>query len=358
MTPIPSSDVPIIAAVSTQADSRTGHFTHRGVLLLFLASCLTLYFELVIIRYLATEIRIFAYLKNLALIASFFGIGLGMILRKPSGALKRRFPLVAAVLLMMIKFAPTLRLSHLPFPNGDYQVWGYLPSPRQGPWFALWVILLLLVYLGVVLGIMRLVVEFFKVLGAIVGERLSLLPPLPGYAVNLAGSLTGILLFTMLCFWSSPPAIWVGLGLALTVPFFIPNRWAIAVFALITCFMFFPEGRTYWSPYYRITLEEQPTPRGWSSPAAYLLDVNHDYHQKMLNLSPQFVARFPNAEPNRSGLGTYELPYRLVPHPGQVLVVGAGTGNDVAAALRHGAAHVDAVEIDPTILKLGRTYHP
>lgn len=45
-------------------------------------------------------------------------------------------------------------------------------------------------------------------------------------------------------------------------------------------------------------------------------------------------------------------------HPGRVLVVGAGTGNDVAAALRHGAAHVDAVEIDPTILDLGRTYHP
>jgi hypothetical protein len=41
-----------------------------------------------------------------------------------------------------------------------------------------------------------------------------------------------------------------------------------------------------------------------------------------------------------------------------VLVVGAGTGNDVAAALRHGATHVDAVEIDPFIYRLGRTYHP
>ena len=40
----------------------------RDVLLLFLASSLALYFELVIIRYLSTEIRVFAYLKNLALI--------------------------------------------------------------------------------------------------------------------------------------------------------------------------------------------------------------------------------------------------------------------------------------------------
>jgi hypothetical protein len=39
-------------------------------------------------------------------------------------------------------------------------------------------------------------------------------------------------------------------------------------------------------------------------------------------------------------------------------VVGAGTGNDVAAALRHGAKHVDAVEIDPVILELGADLHP
>ena len=49
----------------------------RDLLLLFLGSFLALYFELVIIRYLSTEIRVFAYLKNLALIASFFGIGFG-----------------------------------------------------------------------------------------------------------------------------------------------------------------------------------------------------------------------------------------------------------------------------------------
>jgi hypothetical protein len=52
----------------------------RNTLMLFLASFLALYFELVVIRYLSTEIRVFAYLKNLALVASFFGIGLGMIL--------------------------------------------------------------------------------------------------------------------------------------------------------------------------------------------------------------------------------------------------------------------------------------
>jgi spermidine synthase len=37
-----------------------------------------------------------------------------------------------------------------------------------------------------------------------------------------------------------------------------------------------------------------------------------------------------------------------------VLVLGAGSGTDVAAALAHGAQHVDAVEIDPAIIRVGR----
>ncbi|MFO0949945.1 MAG: hypothetical protein U0835_02105 [Isosphaeraceae bacterium] len=54
----------------------------------------------------------------------------------------------------------------------------------------------------------------------------------------------------------------------------------------------------------------------------------------------------------------YELPYRLARRAGKVAVVGAGTGNDVAAALRRGAGHVDAVEIDPAIVRAGRLHHP
>ena len=40
-----------------------------------------------------------------------------------------------------------------------------------------------------------------------------------------------------------------------------------------------------------------------------------------------------------------------------MLVLGSGTGNDVAAALRNGAGQVTAVEIDPLILQLGRRLH-
>jgi SAM-dependent methyltransferase len=41
-----------------------------------------------------------------------------------------------------------------------------------------------------------------------------------------------------------------------------------------------------------------------------------------------------------------------------VLILGAGSGTDVAAALRHGVEHVDAVEIDPVIIRLGKRWHP
>jgi hypothetical protein len=41
-----------------------------------------------------------------------------------------------------------------------------------------------------------------------------------------------------------------------------------------------------------------------------------------------------------------------------VLIVGAGTGTDVAIALAKGARHVDAVEIDPRLYQLGRELQP
>src|ERR1700737_4949968 len=47
---------------------------------MFLASTVTLYFELLVIRYLPSEVCIFTNLKNLPLVASFFGTGLGMLL--------------------------------------------------------------------------------------------------------------------------------------------------------------------------------------------------------------------------------------------------------------------------------------
>ena len=61
----------------------------------------------------------------------------------------------------------------------------------------------------------------------------------------------------------------------------------------------------------------------------------------------------------------YALPYLLNRDSGQrrfhdILIVGAGSGNDVSRALEWAVedAHIDAVEIDPIILRLGKEDHP
>lgn len=55
----------------------------------------------------------------------------------------------------------------------------------------------------------------------------------------------------------------------------------------------------------------------------------------------------------------YDLPYRFLEHaPEEVLIVGAGGGNDVAGALRNRARRITAVEIDPGVYRIGKTLHP
>jgi len=319
---------------------------------LLLASFLALYFELVVIRYLSTEIRVFAYVKNLPLIASFFGLGIGMILGGAPKRLSRAFPFLATLLFLLIGFAPELHLVHIPFPPLDYVVWGSLPVEGVLPHIQVFE------YLLVTVGILMLLVAFFIVLGGIVGREFSYFRPLPGYSINLVGSLLGILAFTALSYLDLPPAVWLCAGLLAAFPFLRKHRRVILLFLLVVVVTGVTQRSAFWSPYYRINLVRRPPPTGWTQPSAYLLTVNHDYHQKLIDLSPAFVSRYPTAEPNCSALPTYELPYQLIGSPKEVLVVGAGTGNDVAAALRHGVEHIDAVEIDPLIYRLGVRYHP
>ncbi|HVB99352.1 MAG TPA: hypothetical protein VNJ12_08500 [Candidatus Dormibacteraeota bacterium] len=325
--------------------------TKRSPVLLFVASFVGLYFELVVLRYLSTEIRDFAYVKNLPLIACFLGLGVGMILGKPLPRLKRLFPYLTAFLFLVIAFAPQLHLTHIPFPGSGVFVWGEGPANMPTS-------VGVLLYLGVILGMSAVVVTFFITLGAIIGEYLAPECPLSGYGINLAGSLAGIGAFTLLSYYALPPLVWVGIGLLAVLPFFFRSRLAILVFALTAIAIGPPKKYSYWSPYSHLILLPTKPPKGWPRPAAYFLSANYDYHQKIVDLSKAFVSRYPNVEPNHSALGSYELPYQIVPHPSRVLIVGAGTGNDVAAAVRHKVGYIDAVEIDPVILKIGKQFHP
>ena len=53
------------------------HPSESGFLPLLLVSCAALYIEVLLIRWIGTELRIFAYFQNLTLIAAFLGFGVG-----------------------------------------------------------------------------------------------------------------------------------------------------------------------------------------------------------------------------------------------------------------------------------------
>ena len=94
-----------------------------------------------------------------------------------------------------------------------------------------------------------------------------------------------------------------------------------------------------WSPYYRIDYR----------PAERLINVNLIGHQQM--------------QPRDAAFPAYALPHLLNRDAGgrpfgQVLIIGAGSGNDVSRALAWGAHRVDAVEIDPVIQRIGKRDHP
>ncbi len=80
------------------------------------------------------------------------------------------------------------------------------------------------------------------------------------------------------------------------------------------------------------------------------------YYQKVFNLSDAMRGHEPAED--KYVRAYYEFPFNFKKRPERVAIVGAGSGNDVAAALRMGASHVDAIEIDPAIVFLGRAYHP
>ena len=328
-----------------------------GALRLFLLSFLILFLEVVLIRWVSTEIRVFAYIKNLPLLASFLGIGVGSLLagRRP------RLTLGAASLLALIAlvaFSGPLGLTNLIFPGTNYAVWGARAIPDAA--YA-WELTRFTVTVVVVTG---LVVLTFVALGQELGRLMNQLPALAAYQWNILGSLLGVVCFGLISSVQAAPVWWMAVVVALWAPLWRGQSGRQELFSAACCLLLLPiayaGGRgAIWSPYYRLDVREIPASHsGVPEPerAGYYVDVNHDYHQKMVNLGADFRARHASPFLAAHGL-VYDLPYQFA-RPGRTLVVGAGTGNDVAAALRAGAEQVTAVEIDPLILGLGRRAHP
>ena len=331
---------------------------------LFLVSGLILFIEVALIRWLSTEISIFAYLGNLILVVCFFGVGLGCYLWTSEVSM----PKMAVDLALLVAFvANPLRVDLLDFRWIVYLLSGFEDSPVWGPtqYTAPLATVAGLVLMAVLLYLVLLV---FVPLGQILGRCFEQSrATIRSYSVNVAGSLVGVWLFNALSWSSTPPAIWFAAAALMfaCLLWLLGDRrwWAIGVVAAAAALPALTRDsteRTVWSPYHRLTLRPFKAEQGTNSvPQGYVLDVNGAYYQHVLNLSRAFVAVHPEVfDVELVRRGHYELPFAFRPRARRMLIVGAGTGNDAAAALRHGVERVDCVEIDPRIYGFGKQLHP
>jgi len=322
---------------------------------LFLISALGLFLELAVIRWLSGEVRLFSYFKNLPLLAAFLGLAVGFTLVGKShnhGA--RSAPRFALFVVVVLAFGRIASPRGLAYPgSGDEFLWFTAPLSY---WLAL------VLFLSVVVAFFFLTMFLFIPLGQATGEEMARHAPVSAYIVNLLGSLAGIWAFSLLSYLQVPPVVWFGLGLVGLGSYLATRRMlshtTVLIFALVLVVLAaFGRGQI-WSPYHRLEVTDTLANRksdGQPIKVGYRLSVQHVFYQYALDLSPEFLVKVPVFEDYAF---SYNLPYRLGPRGGRVLIVGAGMGNDVAAALRNGAGHIDAVEIDPAILALGRSLHP
>ncbi|MBL0185796.1 MAG: hypothetical protein IPP97_08705 [Candidatus Obscuribacter sp.] len=76
-------------------------------------SFLSLFLELMIIRWLSSEVRTFAYFKNVPLMACLFGLGLGLALSQSKRDWQKWFPWSLLAIITLICFAGALQIIHI-----------------------------------------------------------------------------------------------------------------------------------------------------------------------------------------------------------------------------------------------------
>jgi spermidine synthase len=291
-------------------------------------------------------VRVLAYYPNLILIAAFLGLGLGC-LRAGRRSLLWAWPVTLAVvvavaaLLSRVVFTQEAAADHLFLLYYDLPASAPVVSDIRPP------VLLLFV----------LAAASFVPVGQIVAERLTQFRaqgrPLSGYAWDIGGSLAGVGGFTALSFAGAFPVVWFAAVLLLGGTFFRHRRRDLgpygAAAVLVLVMVAGVERAERYSPYYAVATRDR------GAAAGFEITTNGSLHQVALPLRRRDQLAGDDAR-IRDG---YHVPYALLTRPiRRALVVGAGSGNDVAVLLDHGAEQVDAIEIDPVILELGRTRHP
>jgi Spermine/spermidine synthase domain len=323
---------------------------------LFLLGFLTLFLELFFIRYLAGTVWNLGYFPNIVLLSVFIGMGIGFVFHHQvkdtlSPSVFQGAFLGATALILFVSYkhpvVPGFDLWH--YNVGGDLYFSYVPFKADDLNYFFFVLCFAMVAL------------VFACISQRTAKLFRQFSPLNAYSLDILGSCAGILTFIAVSALQLPAWSWFTLFSILFV-FAMPGpwrtRWIPISLAVVTVAVIYQQDHvlmqnpashylvgTTWSPYQKVEYTEEPGPSGILRRRIF---VNGLDHQEML-INPESVF--------------YGIPYQYrkeenLPAPLNVLVLGAGSGNDVTTALRNGATHVDAVEIDPVIADLGRDHNP
>jgi SAM-dependent methyltransferase len=300
--------------------------------------------ELAFIREVPAEVPAISYFTNLILMSSFFGLGVGCMLQR-TRSVWLLFPLGLSLVAAFVYFTRGL----LVFERAQVVHYWLEQNKPEGvapdlPLFPA----ALMAFAACALP--------FVALGQRLAQAMNAYPRLVAYAWDILGSLVGTLIFVAASASQVPPWIWP-LLLTLLWAAVLLRSWRsralhVGAGALFLVFSQAPYP-SQWSPYYFIQHHEEASGlRVW---------VNSSFHQFAINLDPRATSL---ASLQSDALSKFGVPYQEYRKhhagvsPSSVLILGAGTGNDVNVALQNGARHITAVEIDPLILALGKRLNP
>ncbi len=320
-------------SISSPGSPRAGVWTTMasGPVKLAFASFLMLFVELALIRWTAANNVFVTNATNFVLLASFLGIGVGFLNARSSRDFVRWAPLVLLVLVAFVLCFPVI-LATLAGPHPYQGLFGMQALPRP-------------VSLTVVFVLCAVVMAGF---GQAVARLFVTFQPLRAYRLDIVGSIAGIVVFSLLSFLDAPPVFWgvvAAAGLIVLLGGRSARWWQIAAAAVVVVLLGIESAAPHqvWSPYYKLS--------------AVVAGKDSALYVTANNIPYQAARSLPVL---RNEKKFYFYPYQHVARSSlqNVLIVGAGTGNDVAVALAEGAKHVDAVEIDPVLLGIGRAKHP
>jgi len=269
-----------------------------------------------------------SYFSNFVLLGSFLGIGVGFLRARSRVNLFPWAPVALALLIGFVRVFPV----QVNRAGTQLLFFGYGTFHASGPptWVTLPVVFLA-------------VAAVMAMIGEGVARTFIAFRPLDAYRLDIGGSLAGIAAFSLLSFLDAKPVVWaiIVAGVMLLLYGTRTGLLQVAAVAALVVLLWSESlsSTDIWSPYYRISVSK-------SGGDEYAISVNGIPHQNIIPVSK--LAR------------VYSLPYQHDPgNPlNNVLIIGAGTGDDVANALHEGARHIDAVEIDPQLYQLGKKLNP